>query len=129
AILRGALGILDQHTSLRPFHETDEKNQANDHGEQPDDGDSADRTGPATFHQVADERWHLCDNTGHDDEGDTVADTTAGDLFTQPHQEQRAAYQTDNRTNRSEEHTSELQSRENLVCRLLLEKKKKKKEK
>src|SRR5690606_40623288 len=28
-------------------------------------------------------------------------------------------------TNRSEEHTSELQSRENLVCRLLLEKKKK----
>src|SRR5436309_7220961 len=30
---------------------------------------------------------------------------------------------------RSEEHTSELQSRENLVCRLLLEKKKKIKEK
>src|SRR5690606_39638302 len=30
---------------------------------------------------------------------------------------------------RSEEHTSELQSRENLVCRLLLEKKKKKTEK
>src|SRR5690606_40899603 len=29
------------------------------------------------------------------------------------------------RTLRSEEHTSELQSRENLVCRLLLEKKKK----
>src|SRR5690606_40849993 len=32
-----------------------------------------------------------------------------------------------NRVIRSEEHTSELQSRENLVCRLLLEKKKKKK--
>src|SRR5688572_4956002 len=31
-------------------------------------------------------------------------------------------------TNRSEEHTSELQSQSNLVCRLLLEKKKKKKE-
>src|SRR5436309_13059350 len=30
---------------------------------------------------------------------------------------------------RSEEHTSELQSRENLVCRLLLEKKKKKSKK
>src|SRR5690606_41270964 len=29
------------------------------------------------------------------------------------------------RADRSEEHTSELQSRENLVCRLLLEKKKK----
>src|SRR6266511_3036323 len=33
------------------------------------------------------------------------------------------------RGERSEEHTSELQSRENLVCRLLLEKKKKKKKK
>src|SRR5690606_39627132 len=30
-----------------------------------------------------------------------------------------------NKSKRSEEHTSELQSRENLVCRLLLEKKKK----
>src|SRR5690606_40532602 len=34
--------------------------------------------------------------------------------------------QLDRLSNRSEEHTSELQSRENLVCRLLLEKKKKK---
>src|SRR5207302_7593381 len=33
----------------------------------------------------------------------------------------------DDRLHRSEEHTSELQSRENLVCRLLLEKKKNKK--
>src|SRR5215475_16012403 len=33
------------------------------------------------------------------------------------------------RLGRSEEHTSELQSRENLVCRLLLEKKKKKNKK
>ena len=35
-------------------------------------------------------------------------------------------YSTDHavRVDRSEEHTSELQSRENLVCRLLLEKKK-----
>src|SRR5438874_7297710 len=34
-----------------------------------------------------------------------------------------------NGTSRSEEHTSELQSRRDLVCRLLLEKKKKKKKK
>src|SRR3712207_8293410 len=34
--------------------------------------------------------------------------------------------QTFDRTGRSEEHTSELQSRQYLVCRLLLEKKKKK---
>ena len=35
----------------------------------------------------------------------------------------------DDSVTRSEEHTSELQSRSDLVCRLLLEKKKKKKEK
>src|SRR5690606_41287017 len=33
------------------------------------------------------------------------------------------AFHLDHSTERSEEHTSELQSRENLVCRLLLEKK------
>ena len=33
-------------------------------------------------------------------------------------------FQLDNEFSRSEEHTSELQSRTNLVCRLLLEKKK-----
>src|SRR5207302_11267341 len=38
----------------------------------------------------------------------------------------RRAVPTQPRKVRSEEHTSELQSRENLVCRLLLEKKKKK---
>src|SRR5690606_9370059 len=38
-------------------------------------------------------------------------------------QEQSALFETRNLL-RSEEHTSELQSRENLVCRLLLEKKK-----
>src|SRR5690554_7395910 len=40
--------------------------------------------------------------------------------------ETQHVYQTqrDNRYNRSEEHTSELQSRPHLVCRLLLEKKK-----
>src|SRR5690606_41685973 len=37
------------------------------------------------------------------------------------------AEQTNSSVQRSEEHTSELQSRENLVCRLLLEKKKKNK--
>src|SRR5690606_39464116 len=40
----------------------------------------------------------------------------------------RVAYQPPSPWSRSEEHTSELQSRENLVCRLLLEKKKKQKQ-
>src|SRR5690606_39320733 len=48
-------------------------------------------------------------------------------LFNQPGQEQAYARMEDlvfEEGVRSEEHTSELQSRENLVCRLLLEKKK-----
>src|SRR5690606_41657430 len=42
-----------------------------------------------------------------------LRDTLGGDMYVDPH----------DMTFRSEEHTSELQSRENLVCRLLLEKK------
>src|SRR5690606_40243269 len=42
------------------------------------------------------------------------------------HAELRSSHRGRRRPPRSEEHTSELQSRENIVCRLLLEKKKKK---
>src|SRR2546427_9381411 len=45
-------------------------------------------------------------------------------LFDGPHVYQEEAFLA--QTGRSEEHTSELQSQSNLVCRLLLEKKKKK---
>src|SRR5690606_41502141 len=48
----------------------------------------------------------------------TLADTS-------PHSSSPHALAGGRSTPRSEEHTSELQSRENLVCRLLLEKKKK----
>src|SRR5207302_8385362 len=47
----------------------------------------------------------------------------------EPQDRPEKASQPDGSAPRSEEHTSELQSRENLVCRLLLEKKKKKKKK
>src|SRR2546430_11986510 len=43
-----------------------------------------------------------------------------------PHSAPRSARAVAHPTRRSEEHTSELQSQSNLVCRLLLEKKKKK---
>src|SRR5439155_25188227 len=49
-----------------------------------------------------------------------VVNTTGGHLI------QLTQNQTINSSRRSEEHTSELQSRGHLVCRLLLEKKKKK---
>src|SRR5690349_23160337 len=54
----------------------------------------------------------LLEHVGHDEPG-------LGDV--------RAARRVGDDTSRSEEHTSELQSRRDLVCRLLLEKKKKKK--
>ena len=41
-----------------------------------------------------------------------------------PRAELRSGHFAEDQTGRSEEHTSELQSRRNLVCRLLLEKKK-----
>src|SRR2546427_989382 len=44
----------------------------------------------------------------------------------QGHDRQRESRYTAEHNDRSEEHTSELQSQSNLVCRLLLEKKKKK---
>src|SRR2546430_8352878 len=51
--------------------------------------------------------------------GKTAADFQAG-------LESAAVLPPPSRTSRSEEHTSELQSQSNIVCRLLLEKKKKK---
>src|SRR5690606_41772539 len=51
--------------------------------------------------------------------------TSPGAVRTPPAPVSPASVPTDRTSSRSEEHTSELQSRENLVCRLLLEKKKK----
>src|SRR5947209_16907489 len=56
----------------------------------------------------------------------TRISTTAGSSRTFPHPVS-ASPSTQRRAARSEEHTSELQSRQYLVCRLLLEKKKKQK--
>src|SRR2546421_5004715 len=57
-----------------------------------------------------------------------MASTSAGTAMSRPnphhHQVRSAHRSTCARAGRSEEHTSELQSRSDLVCRLLLEKKK-----
>src|SRR5689334_24341957 len=67
------------------------------------------------------------DNTGYRQYTLQIKDLRTGQLL--PERVERVnnlAWATDNKT-RSEEHTSELQSQFHLVCRLLLEKKKKKK--
>src|SRR5436309_7455397 len=60
--------------------------------------------------------------------GRSLADTIIPPRFREAHRLGLARYLEtgEGPGRRSEEHTSELQSRENLVCRLLLEKKKKK---
>src|SRR5690606_42055178 len=64
---------------------------------------------PGLQQVVSAQRRHLLDHGGG-------PGTPTGDARMQSHQTLKG--------HRSEEHTSELQSRENLVCRLLLEKKK-----
>src|SRR5207302_2854424 len=60
---------------------------------------------------------HICSNCGH---AEHIFGAGGGARMAQQYGEQLLG-----ELPRSEEHTSELQSRENLVCRLLLEKKKK----
>src|SRR2546421_9660497 len=57
----------------------------------------------------------------------TIPASAARNVFRFSRSCTRARLRAAARANRSEEHTSELQSRSDLVCRLLLEKKKKKK--
>src|SRR5690606_40420174 len=71
-------------------------------------------TGP----EIHDDAWHDC--TG----ADTVGLDAQGDLYITSSHATPVVSVTAAVDERSEEHTSELQSRENLVCRLLLEKKK-----
>src|SRR5690349_24182057 len=62
----------------------------------------------------------------HQDADDDHRPETRADLL-EPEELREEDVAGDHRPVRSEEHTSELQSRRDLVCRLLLEKKKKKK--
>src|SRR5438034_5777712 len=66
---------------------------------------------------------------GHEADEDEAGevDDPAGEAHERPEEDQGPAVATEARIDaRSEEHTSELQSHSDLVCRLLLEKKKKK---
>src|SRR5207247_4624747 len=75
--------------------------------------------------RIARRRWIFFHELGHGD-GGAPAGRRASDASIDA--QLRAAYGAKARlSGRSEEHTSELQSRVDLVCRLLLEKKKKKK--
>src|SRR5687768_17930942 len=61
------------------------------------------------------------------DEAEATVHRVAFQMLSKPRIRNKTAIVMNNQLKRSEEHTSELQSRLHLVCRLLLEKKKKKK--
>src|SRR5258708_23756954 len=56
--------------------------------------------------------------------GGTSCSRVKGEATLRPSPDRRAFYEEERKNDRSEEHTSELQSPDHLVCRLLLEKKK-----
>ena len=90
-----ALGILDQHPALGPFHETDDEDQHHRERDDADDDDRADRPGAAALEQLGDALRKPGDDAGHDDQRHAVADAAAGDLLADPHQEQGAADEAD----------------------------------
>src|SRR5690606_41322755 len=75
--------------------------------------------GTSTYHQLYEMRITKTSNT--------ILEITHNVMLTWSNNVSSITNQGDARLYRSEEHTSELQSRENLVCRLLLEKKKRNK--
>src|SRR2546427_8578622 len=76
-----------------------------------------------TLFRSADEVADRCDPQADDEHVDPAADHAAAGEETARRADREVGEHRD-RERRSEEHTSELQSQSNLVCRLLLEKKK-----
>ena len=64
-------------------------------GDDANDHHGAHRTGAAAFEQLRDALREPGDDAGHDDQRNAVADAAAGDLLTDPHQEQGAADEAD----------------------------------
>ena len=89
------LGILDQHSPLRTLHETDEQDEDNRQGDDPDNQQPVDRAGAAALEQLTYTLRKPRDDAGHDDQRDAVADPAAGDLLADPHQEQGASNEGD----------------------------------
>src|SRR3712207_6915773 len=102
-------------------------------GDGPDGGTRSDESAPRRVGDVRQEREGT-DTNRTDPEGHHLTDPDAGtnrattdadrDTVQGPAGQEQAGWNVPSRVLRSEEHTSELQSRQYLVCRLLLEKKK-----
>src|SRR3546814_5755106 len=108
--LRRVFRILDQDAALREFHEADEGDDDDGAAENEQDDATAHRAFANLGEELREAARQLRENTGHDNQRHTVADAAAGDLFAEPHQEERPADEADDRADRSEEHTSELKS-------------------
>ena len=102
AVTHLSLRILDKQPSLRALHE---HNEHDDHDRQRQNGENergGERAGAAQFQRTGESARQTGDNASEDDKRYTIADAARGDLFTQPHQEDRAADQCDYSRNSEE---------------------------
>ena len=84
-----------QQATLGAFHKDDQRDNADGDDDDHENERRRQRTGAAEFQRAGKRLGQACGNTGKDDQRNTVADTTRGDLFAKPHQEHRAAEQRD----------------------------------
>ena len=88
-------GIKDRDLAQRTFHEDHEGDDRDHHDDHAKDHRGREHARPALL-QKADQRMRdFRDDADEDDQADAVADAAGRDLFTQPHQEHRAADQRD----------------------------------
>ena len=92
-----ALGVVDGDAPLPAFDEHHEPGHGYRHGKQRQDRHDVHFTGARQFQRGADGMRQTGDDTAEDDHGDAVADSAFSHLLAQPHQENRARHQRDDR--------------------------------
>ena len=85
------MGYCTSKPALGALHEHDETDQSREQREHADDQRRIDRASAGLLEYLNQEGRHARDDSGHDDQRNAVADAARGDLFAQPHQENRAA--------------------------------------
>jgi hypothetical protein len=91
AACRLSLRILDRNASLSALDEADEEHRPTARTTIADTSKRVHSAGPAAFEQLGDVQGKRGNDARHDDERHAVADSAAGDLLANPHQEQGSA--------------------------------------
>ena len=86
-------GIVDGYPALATLHKHHERGHRQHQCKQHQDRHDIHFTGTRQFQRTTDGGWQPGDNTGQDDDRDTVTHTAFGHLFAQPHQKDGTRYQ------------------------------------